>query len=195
MATVEKKNTYKVAVMGSGGSGKTTWLRRHITGQFVPTYIPTIGVEVHPITFKTTDGDICVNFWDTAGQEKLGGLRDGYYISADAGIVFYDCSNKLSYLDVMQWARDFLRVAAGKPIVICGNKVDLPEETQKIVNPTIHRDLECSLYPVSALSCYNYEKPILDLLRKLRGKPELTFVEDCTNSSTVTQMMELIAKL
>lgn len=35
---------------------------------------------VHPITFHTNFGQICFNTWDTAGQEKFGGLRDGYYI-------------------------------------------------------------------------------------------------------------------
>jgi len=38
------------------------------------------GEPVHPITFHTNFGPICFNTWDTAGQEKFGGLRDGYYI-------------------------------------------------------------------------------------------------------------------
>ena len=46
------------------------------------TFIPpaTLGVEVHPLTFHTSRGQINYNVWDTAGQEKFGGLRDGYYI-------------------------------------------------------------------------------------------------------------------
>lgn len=35
---------------------------------------------MHPLTFHTNFGTICFNVWDTAGQEKFGGLRDGYYI-------------------------------------------------------------------------------------------------------------------
>jgi GTP-binding nuclear protein Ran len=38
----------------------------------------TIGVEVHPLDFHTNCGKICFYCWDTAGQEKFGGLRDGY---------------------------------------------------------------------------------------------------------------------
>ena len=30
--------------------------------------------------FHTNRGAIRFNVWDTAGQEKFGGLRDGYYI-------------------------------------------------------------------------------------------------------------------
>ena len=40
----------------------------------------TLGVEVHPLIFHTNRGPIKFNVWDTAGQEKFGGLRDGYYI-------------------------------------------------------------------------------------------------------------------
>lgn len=40
----------------------------------------TLGVEVHPLVFHTNRGVIRFNVWDTAGQEKFGGLRDGYYI-------------------------------------------------------------------------------------------------------------------
>lgn len=38
----------------------------------------TLGVEVHPLVFHTNRGPIQFNVWDTAGQEKFGGLRDGY---------------------------------------------------------------------------------------------------------------------
>lgn len=42
--------------------------------------VATLGVEVHPLVFHTNRGAIRFNVWDTAGQEKFGGLRDGYYI-------------------------------------------------------------------------------------------------------------------
>lgn len=46
----------------------------------VPPCPATLGVEVHPLVFHTNRGPIKYNVWDTAGQEKFGGLRDGYYI-------------------------------------------------------------------------------------------------------------------
>jgi len=41
-------------------------------------FAATIGVEVHPLDFFTNCGRIRFYCWDTAGQEKFGGLRDGY---------------------------------------------------------------------------------------------------------------------
>ena len=34
--------------------------------------------------FHTNRGAIRFNVWDTAGQEKFGGLRDGYYIQVSS---------------------------------------------------------------------------------------------------------------
>lgn len=41
-------------------------------------FTATVGVSVYPLRFYTNCGTIQFNVWDTAGQEKLGGLRDGY---------------------------------------------------------------------------------------------------------------------
>lgn len=92
-------------------AGKTTFVKRHLTGEFEKKYerensyvnrfsfysnaifmdelrilmfvvklriTATIGVEVHPLDFFTNCGKIRFYCWDTAGQEKFGGLRDGY---------------------------------------------------------------------------------------------------------------------
>ena len=38
--------------------------------------------------FHTNRGPIKFNVWDTAGQEKFGGLRDGYYIKGEFETAF-----------------------------------------------------------------------------------------------------------
>ena len=63
--------------------------------------------------------------WDTAGQEKFGGLRDGYYIQGQCGIIMFDVTSKITYKNVPNWHRDLERVCENIPIVLCGNKVDV----------------------------------------------------------------------
>ena len=77
-APIEAIPEFKLVFVGDGGVGKTTFVKRHITGEFERRYIATVGVEVHPMVFYTNHGYIRFNVWDTAGQEKLSGLRDGY---------------------------------------------------------------------------------------------------------------------
>jgi len=85
---------FKLVLVGDGGVGKTTLVKRHLTGEFEKKYIPTLGVEVHPLKFTTNCGDLSFNVWDTAGQEKFGGLRDGYYIQGQCAIIMFDVTSR-----------------------------------------------------------------------------------------------------
>merc|ERR1712113_1110585 len=81
---------FKLVLVGDGGVGKTTFVKRHLTGEFEKKYVATLGVEVHPMVFYTNRGAIKLNVWDTAGQEKFGGLRDGYSIQGQCAIIMFD---------------------------------------------------------------------------------------------------------
>jgi len=169
--------TFKLILIGDGGTGKTTFVKRHLTGEFEKKYIPTLGVEVHPLQFHTNCGPIVFNCWDTAGQEKFGGLRDGYYIQGQAAIILFDVTSRMTYKNVPNWHRDVVRVCENIPIVLCGNKVDLKDRKVKAKQITFHRKRNLQYYDISAKSNYNFEKPFLWLARKLVGEPNLTFVE------------------
>jgi len=168
--------TLKLVLVGDGGTGKTTFVKRHLTGEFEKKYIATLGVEVHPLTFHTNAGPICFNTWDTAGQEKFGGLRDGYYIQGQCAIIMFDVTSRITYKNVPNWHRDLVRVCENIPIVLCGNKVDIKERKVKAKTITFHRKKNLQYYDISAKSNYNFEKPFLWLARKLTGKPDLEFV-------------------
>ena len=104
---------------------QTTFVKRHLTGEFEKKYIATLGVEVHPLGFTTVSpifiagcdalltasqnlGQIQFDVWDTAGQEKFGGLRDGYYINGQCGIIMFDVTSRITYKNVPNWHRMFL---------------------------------------------------------------------------------------
>ena len=50
-------------------------------------------------------GQIQFDVWDTAGQEKFGGLRDGYYINGQCGIIMFDVTSRITYKNVPNWHR------------------------------------------------------------------------------------------
>ena len=132
---------------------------------------------MRPLTFHTNYGDVTFNCWDTAGQEKLGGLRDGYYINGHCAILMFDVTSRLSYKSIPNWYRDIVRVCEGIPMVLCGNKVD--EKDRKVTPKHIdfHRKKNIQYYDISAKTHYNYEKPFLYLLRKVLAQPNATFVQ------------------
>ncbi|XP_023137950.1 GTP-binding nuclear protein Ran [Amphiprion ocellaris] len=167
---------FKLVLVGDGGTGKTTFVKRHITGEFEKKYVATLGVEVHPLMFHTNRGAIKFNVWDTAGQEKFGGLRDGYYIQAQCAIIMFDVTSRVTYKNVPNWHRDLVRVCENIPIVLCGNKVDIKDRKVKAKSIVFHRKKNLQYYDISAKSNYNFEKPFLWLARKLIGDPNLEFV-------------------
>lgn len=179
--------TFKLVLVGDGGTGKTTFVKRHLTGEFEKKYIATLGVEVHSIKFrfKVTnvnpqtkepyEEELNVQFdvWDTAGQEKFGGLRDGYYINGHCGIIMFDVTSRITYKNVPNWHRDLARVCENIPIVLVGNKVDVKERKVKAKAITFHRKKNLQYYDISAKSNYNFEKPFLWIARKLTGRPNI----------------------
>lgn len=168
---------FKLVLIGDGGVGKTTFVKRHLTGEYEKKYIATVGVEVHPLTFFTSRGPLCFNVWDTAGQEKLSGLRDGYYIGGQCGIIMFDVTSRITYKNVPKWHRDLVRVCENIPIVLVGNKVDIKDRKVKAKQITYHRRHNLQYFDVSAKSNYQFEKPFLWLAKRLSGDPNLVFVE------------------
>lgn len=187
--------TFKLVLVGDGGVGKTTFVKRHLTGEFEKKYVATLGVEVHPLGFTTNRGPITFNVWDTAGQEKFGGLRDGYYIQGQCAIIMFDVTSRITYKNVPTWHKDLVRVCENIPIVLCGNKVDIKDRKVKAKAITFHRKKNLQYYDISAKSNYNFEKPFLWLARKLAGDANLEFVAmPALNPPEVTIDPELLRK-
>lgn len=136
-----------------------------------------MGVEVHPLQFFTNLGEVIFNCWDTAGQEKFGGLRDGYYIGGNAAIVMFDVTSRVTYRSVPHWYRDLVRVCENIPIVLCGNKVDVKDRKVKPKEIHFHRKKNLQYYDISAKSNYNFEKPFLYIAKKLTGHNNVVFKE------------------
>lgn len=168
--------SFKCVLVGDGGCGKTTFVKRHMTGEFEKRYVATLGVEVYPLVFHTNRGPIRFDVWDTAGQEKFGGLRDGYYVQGQCAILMFDVTSRVTYKNVPNWHKDLARVCERIPIVLCGNKVDIKNRKIKPRNITFHRKKNLQYFEISAKSNYNFEKPFLWLARKLVGDMELHFV-------------------
>jgi GTP-binding nuclear protein Ran len=168
---------FKCVLVGDGGIGKTAFAKRHTTGEFQKKYVATMGCEVYPLTFYTTRGRLMFIVWDTAGQEKFGGLRDGYYIQAHCAMIFFDVTSRITLKNVPTWHRSLTGVTDKIPIVLIGNKVDVKDRKIQPKGVKFHRTHNLQYYEISARSNFNVEKPFLYLARKLVGDPHLEFVE------------------
>lgn len=158
--------SYKIVLVGNYGVGKTAFVKRIRTGDFQQKYIATQGVDVCPLTLTTNYGDIIFKIWDCAGQEKFGGLRDGYYMGAQGAILMIDLSAVDPTINASNWIQSIKRVTNEIPLVVCGNKSDLP-------NKEIGID---GIVKISVKSGQDIKAPLLELARKITGHEDLMFL-------------------
>jgi GTP-binding nuclear protein Ran len=149
--------SYKVCIVGDGNTGKTSFTMHHM-GVRVTKYIPTLGVEVHSLIVNTNYGQKRLNIWDCAGQERFGGLKDGYYIQADGAFVF--SSNTQPLEEYIRWGNDLKRMVPQIAILRIRSKSDNEETFHNTVS--ISRERPGSMH-----------MPIMLMLRKLTGKADL----------------------
>ena len=168
---------FRVILAGEGGVGKTSFVKRHSTGEFETKYVATLGVEVHPLLFHTTCGPIKFIVSDVIGQEKHGQLRNGYYAGGQCAIMMFDVTSRLTYTRVTSWYRDLIRVCGTIPIVLCGNKVDINERKIMADQMTFIQRNHLQYYDISVKDNYNCKEPFLWLARMLTGDDQLHFVE------------------
>ncbi|KAI3854508.1 hypothetical protein MKX03_033415 [Papaver bracteatum] len=167
--------SYKLIIVGDGGTGKTTFLKRHLMGEFRKKYDPTFGVEVRPLNFRTNRGQIMFYCWDTAGQEI--DLLHPFYNYADCAIIMFDVTSRVTYDNVSTWYKNIRRCNADIPIVLCGNKVDAKNRQVKTKDVTFHRKNGLHYYEISAKSNYNFEKPFLYLAGQLFCDANIHLIE------------------
>ena len=72
---------FKLALVGDGNVGKSAFIARHTAGAAEKRQLSALGAVVHPLVFYTNHGPIKFNVWDTIGQEKLGFVKDSFFIN------------------------------------------------------------------------------------------------------------------
>ena len=86
---------FKFVLVDDSGTGKTTFLKCHLTGEFEK-YVATLCVEVRPHVFQISREPVMFKAWDRADQEKFGGLGDGYYIQVQYFIIMFDVTSRFA---------------------------------------------------------------------------------------------------
>lgn len=160
-------HTITVAIVGDAGVGKTSYIERLSSGNFIDKYNKTSECEVKSIKFNSTgqnstngNDNVCFNIWDCPG---------------DGVVIMFDLQNEKSYADVDMWYNKVSNICGDIPITLCGNKCDLLLRNIQPNEINYHRKKNIKYFDLSAKSNYNFDKPILEIARKLID-PDLLFL-------------------
>ena len=83
----------KILFDGGENTGKSSIVTRLSDNLYADTYIPTMGVEFRFIQH----GNVKLQIWDVAGQERFRANPETYYTAADVVLYVFDLTNKASF--------------------------------------------------------------------------------------------------
>ncbi|MFX1269503.1 MAG: Rab family GTPase, partial [Promethearchaeota archaeon] len=119
--------------IGDPGVGKTSLVKKFITGQFSRDYKASIGTNLFIKKLDSdTDEEISLNIWDIAGQERWVKMRHLYYRGSDGALIVGDLTRKNTFYQITKfWIPDLKRNCSGIPIILLANKNDLKPDISK----------------------------------------------------------------
>jgi small GTP-binding protein len=132
--TKRQKFGFKIAIIGDGGVGKTSLIKKFTKGTFEKDYIKTIGAHFSRYDKEINEDVINLIFWDIAGQIDFKFLHPLFYKETRAGIIV--CSleaNDLgndSFARIENWYNELIKYCGDIPVVLFANKVDLVENNK-----------------------------------------------------------------
>jgi len=176
-------SVFKIIVIGDAGVGKTAFIRRICHDDFNTTSGSTLGIDMQTRCFPFGNGrQMCLQFWDTAGQEKYRSLTRQYLRKADGLVVIYDICSETSFHNARHWINTVRESTDEETVcVLIGNKSDLAENVPAMRKVSAasgerlaHELLEGGLFfETSAQSGYLVERSIVAMAAKLQIRQRL----------------------
>ncbi|ETW87526.1 hypothetical protein HETIRDRAFT_413838 [Heterobasidion irregulare TC 32-1] len=162
-------DSWRVAVLGDGGVGKTALAVQFTLNCF--TYDPTI--EDAYRKQLVVDNRMCfVEVIDTAGQEEYATLRDQWVREGQGFILVYSIASRATFDRLDVFRQSMMRVKRQKPIfMLVGNKCDkgYEREVSREEGQALARQFGCDFLETSAKTAQNVERLFTSLVRMLRN--------------------------
>ena len=159
-----QQTKFKIVLLGDARCGKTTFVQLVSKGKFTEDYAATRGVEITPVSVKTSLGIFTLEMWDCAGNRTYRSPVECCK-NSDAAIIFFDASRPETEGNFLnQHLSSFRAVDETAPIFVCKNKIDLNNSTDQ----DAQRMLVYSRYElISCKTNRNCRSLLLDLLQTL----------------------------
>jgi len=121
---------FKVALLGEGGVGKTSLVRRYVLNEFDDKYLVTIGAKTSSkvVRLETEQGqeiECHLQVWDVMGQRHFKNLQKNFVKGAQGGIIVSDLTRPDTMKDTENWSEMLFGVTGPIPLVYAVNKCDL----------------------------------------------------------------------
>jgi len=149
----------KIVLMGDGGVGKSSLIRRFVLDAYEDRYLGTVGTKVSKIRLDVPvdDGRVEMDLviFDIMGQRGFRDMvKETYFHGAHGYLAVCDLGRRESLVSLHDWVAAAMEHAGQIPGVIIVNKVDLAEKQQRAFSredvETVARIFDASVAYASA---------------------------------------------
>lgn len=117
---------FKVVFVGDSTVGKTSIIHKYLK---LDGEIPsTVGATSTRVDTIVNEKQLHLSVWDTAGQETFRNLVPVYAKGANAAVIVFDQSNKMTYEHVSGWYQYLQQHVGDIIIIVAQNKCDLESQ-------------------------------------------------------------------
>ena len=120
--------TFKIVLLGESGVGKTSIISQFIEQTFQEDLQSSSGGTFSSKSFEYENGKILkFEIWDTAGQERYRSLTKMFYKDANAAVLVYDITRKITFEELQSYWIEQIKESAPSNIIlsVVANKNDL----------------------------------------------------------------------
>ncbi|MFW9997110.1 MAG: Rab family GTPase [Candidatus Odinarchaeota archaeon] len=183
---VIQSDKFKIAILGEGGSGKTTLCKTYdLQKTFLDTQ-QTIAVDFHVLRRTVQGREYTLQIWDLAGQVQFKNMNiyDKYCKGVRGALACFDLTDIETLYAIPEW---LAYMAEGIPVMLVGTKADLAEtddfireEVQKLIKE--HGIID--YIETSALDVKTVEKAFDRLLERIPdSKTETSEPKQCEENN------------
>ena len=118
--------TISIIMVGDTSVGKSTLMKKFISGQFSDSLAPTLGIEIYKKEISIDEKQYLYRIWDTCGQERFRSLSKSYFHNSDGIMLLFDLNSSNSFDNLNSWFSSIKECGCEDiPIILVGTKCDL----------------------------------------------------------------------
>jgi small GTP-binding protein len=174
---LSRKFFYKICIVGESEVGKTTLLHRYLLRRFISDAERTIGSNffVKYLKFPEIKHIITLQVWDLAGQDHFQWVRHAFYKGAKGIVYVFDLTRRNTFESLKKWKEEVESKAGILPNVLVGNKVDLTNPEENLVDEEEYINLKeylssCFYFKASAKDGINVDEVFYELTKHMIKK-------------------------
>ena len=158
----------KLAVLGAGGSGKSTLITRLVTGNFIETDM-TVGFDVESWVIDTGNNQfVKVAMFDMGGQHQFRFFQDSLVIGAKIALLVFDSTSFRSLMQIQEWLEMIESIPQERRLLV-GTKIDVEDANDEADVKEYAESIEIDYILVSSKTGKNIEK-LLDKIQTMINK-------------------------